>query len=315
MSHVAYIFPGQGSQSLCMLADIHASHKIVRDTFEEASSVLHYDLWTLIKEGPLERLNSTEFTQPALLAADVALWRLWCCQTDIRPLVMAGHSLGEYSALVASGAIAFSDAVNLVSVRGQCMQRAVEPGEGAMAAILGASDEQVKELCQAVKENRVLSPANFNSKGQVVVAGHADAVSRAVEQAREFGARMAKIIPVSVPSHCELMLPAEEPFLAAVNAVSTWGLPNVPVLHNTNVQESDSVDDVKESLVKQLTLPVRWVETIEVMLGRGVQSFVEMGPGQVLKGLNKRICKQVPVYSLHTLNEFEQAIAKLEELV
>lgn len=313
MSQLACIFPGQGSQSLGMLSDLYDAYALVRDTFAQASSVLGYDLWSLVQDGPLERLNSTEFTQPALLTADVALWHLWCSQTKIRPQLMAGHSLGEYSALVAAGAIDFADAVRLVATRGQCMQCAVEPGQGAMAAVLGASNEQVTELCKAVAGTQVLRPANFNSIGQVVVAGHAEAVARAVDAAREFGARMAKVIPVSVPSHCELMRPAAEQFQQALQEVSSWAVPTIPVLHNSRVVEAASVDDLIAMLVVQMTAPVLWVQTIEVMVKRGVNAFVEMGPGQVLKGLNKRICKQLPVYSLNTLEEFEQAITMSEE--
>jgi [acyl-carrier-protein] S-malonyltransferase len=314
MTHVGFLFPGQGSQSIGMLKDLYENHSLVREVMQEASSTLDYDLWEIISNGPLDKLNATEFTQPAMLAADIAIWKLWCAQSTVRPVVIAGHSLGEFAALVAAGVISFSAALKLVSLRGKYMQAAVEPGVGAMAAVLGVDNAQVSALCDEVREHQVLSPANFNSHGQVVIAGHRDAVIRAVDKAADFGARLAKIIPVSVPSHCQLIAPAVEPFTQAIRAINEWSMPSIPIIHNAEVRSADSIDEIQQLLVQQLTHPVRWVETIESMAASGVSCFVESGPGLVLKGLNKRIVRAIPTYSLLNEPAFQESLKAIGDL-
>ncbi len=284
----AFVFPGQGSQSVGMLAE-QAHHSIVSETFEEASSVLGYDLWSLTQQGPEERLNQTEYTQPALLVAGVALWRLWCSKKESRPAVMAGHSLGEYTALVCADALSLTTAAPLVALRGQLMQSAVPVGKGAMAAILGLEDEQVREICEAASTPEAeVSPANYNTIGQVVISGQVEAVLVAMEKAKALGAKRALRLPVSVPSHCALMRPAADQFEAALSKIE-FNNPAFPVIHNTDVAQHESSDRIRQSLVKQLYKPVRWVETIRAMQAFDVSEILECGPGAVLSGLNKRI--------------------------
>ncbi len=289
MQSLAFIFPGQGSQSIGMLGGIAAP--IIHKTFEQASHKLGYDLWALTQNGPEDKLNQTQFTQPALLAAGVALFRLWQEQGGVQPSYMAGHSLGEYTALVCSGAVDFLDALSLVSERGRLMQQAVPQGEGAMAAIIGMDNEGVEALCHEVVENQeVLAAVNYNAVGQVVIAGHKTAVVRAMGLAKEKGARMAVPLPVSVPSHCALMKDAAQELAVAIDGL-VWKTPSVKVIHNVDVQSHENLSELKDSLVKQLYNPVRWVETIQYLSGQGVTQFVECGPGKVLTGLNKRIDK------------------------
>lgn len=289
-SRFALLFPGQGSQSVGMLADIAADYPIIQSTFQTASDVLGYDVWELAQNGPADKLNQTEFTQPALLAADIALWQCWQEKGGDTPTVVAGHSLGEYAALVCAGALAFEDALPLVANRGRYMQEAVPAGTGAMAAIIGLDDAGVQALCECCADGAVLSPANFNSVGQTVIAGDKAAVERAVAAAKDTGAKLAKLIPVSVPSHCALMKPAAERLARDLQSV-TVNTPIIPVIHNVDVSEHSEPDVIKQALVDQLTQPVRWVETILKLVDDDIMEGVECGPGKVLVGLNKRIAK------------------------
>ena len=277
-----------------MLTDLALKNSCVKATIDEASDVLHYNVWQLITEGPEEKLNQTEYTQPALLAADIACWRLWCAEHDERPAVLAGHSLGEFAAFVAAGTLSFRDGLALVAKRGELMQSAVPAGVGAMAAIVGLDDEQVELLCKQAAEDQVLSPANYNSIGQIVVAGHAAAVERAVVLATAAGARLAKLIPVSVPSHCALMQPAADAlnhYLAAIELHA----PQIPVIQKVDAFVHHDVSEIRACLIEQLTQPVRWVATIQKMQADGITDIVECGPGKVLAGLIKRIDRELIV--------------------
>jgi [acyl-carrier-protein] S-malonyltransferase len=297
------IFPGQGSQSVGMLSDLYAGYPQVDETFSEASDMLGYDLWQLVNEGPVDELNQTDRTQPAMLAAGVAVWRVWLASDGPAPAVMAGHSLGEYTALVCAGAIAFTDAISLVAERGRCMQRAVPEGTGAMAAILGLDDEAVIDVCHTAEEGSVVTAVNFNSPGQVVIAGNAGAVQRAMQLAKERGAKRAVQLPVSVPSHCDLMKPASEQFAEHLQA-TTIVKPKIPVLQNVDVTAHDEPDTIRDVLAQQLYSPVQWVRTIEAMRQRGITRLVEAGPGKVLAGLAKRIDRSLtaqPVFDPETL--------------
>lgn len=306
----AFVFPGQGSQSLGMLADIGAQHSQIRDTFAEASDALGYDIWSLVQQGPEERLNQTDKTQPAILTASIALWRLWEARGGVRPSYVAGHSLGEYSALVAASALAFTDAVRLVERRGQLMQEAVPAGEGAMAAILGLEDADIVNACAEAAQGDVVSAVNYNAPGQVVIAGNAAAVMRAVELCKARGAKRAVPLPVSVPSHCELMRPAAERFAEAVNAIQ-WQQPSIPVVQNVNAGVSAGLAALKQNLLAQLYSPVRWVESVQLLADKGVTQLVECGPGKVLAGLNKRCVKGIETYSLDAPDAFAATQAAL----
>jgi len=292
MSKLSFVFPGQGSQSVGMLAELAAAYPLVGETFAEASAALGLDLWQLVQAGPAEQLNLTHNTQPAMLTAGVAVWRVWQQQGGPAPQVLAGHSLGEYSALVAAEALDFADAVRLVAERGRLMQAAVPKGAGAMAAILGLDDDQVRAACVAGAAGEVVEPVNFNSPGQVVIAGDASAVGRAVEAAKAAGAKRALLLPVSVPSHCALMQPAAEQ-LAERLAATTVRAPRIPVLHNVDVAATADADGVRDRLARQLYSPVRWVETVQRLAADGVTLVVEAGPGKVLAGLSKRIDKNL----------------------
>jgi len=287
-SQWAVVFPGQGSQSVGMLGELGSKHSIVRETFAEASEVLGMDLWDLCQNGPVETLNRTEYTQPAMLAAGVAAWRVLTGATQARPGMLAGHSLGEYSALVAADALDFSAAVGLVAERAAAMQGAVPEGHGAMAAILGMDDAAVLALCASESGPDVLEAVNFNSPGQVVIAGSAAAVERAIAAAPGAGAKRALRLPVSVPSHCALMRPAAERLMAKLEATELR-LPRIPVLHNVSAGPVDSTTELRAILAEQLFRPVRWVETIQAMRAGAVEVLVEAGPGRVLTGLAKRI--------------------------
>ncbi len=286
---LAIVFPGQGSQFVGMLADLAPSHPEIKQTFDEASQVVGEDLWRLCQEGPKEELDKTENTQPALLTASYALWRT----RELQPKFLAGHSLGEYTALVCAKSLNFADAVRLVAARGKFMQDAVGTHEGAMAAIIGLDDENVKIICEETRLiNEVLSPANYNSIGQVVIAGHKSSVEHAVAVAKEQGAKMAVIIPVSVPSHCSLMLPAAHELQGLLNTVA-FHEPAIPVISNVDVKPYTGAASIRDGLTRQLTMPVRWVETIQYFTQHGVTEILECGPGKVLTGLNKRIDKNL----------------------
>jgi [acyl-carrier-protein] S-malonyltransferase len=305
------VFPGQGSQSVGMLAPLAAAFPVVIETFEQASGVLGYDLWARVQEGPVDLLNQTACTQPAMLAAGVATWRCWRQKTDKQPAMMAGHSLGEYTALVCAGALDFEDAVRLVEQRGKLMQQAVPDGTGAMAAILGLDDDQVRAVCSDAAEGQVVSAVNFNSPGQVVIAGHAQAVARAMTLAKAAGAKRALLLPVSVPSHCALMKPAADLFAARL-AATDFRIPEIAVVHNVDVGVKNDVDAIRAALAAQLYQPVRWVETIRAMHAAGVARVVEMGPGKVLAGLNKRIEQSMPGIAVQTPADLDQLLAELK---
>lgn len=306
---LAFVFPGQGSQSIGMLADLATAHPVVTETFEQASAALGYDLWQVIQEGPLEKLNQTEITQPAMLAAGVATWRAWQSTSDVRPTIMAGHSLGEYTALVCADVIAFEDAIKLVAERGRLMQEAVPAGEGAMAAILGLSDEQVISVCDRASEGEVVAAVNFNSPGQVVIAGVKAAVERAVALATEEKARRALLLPVSVPSHCSLMTPAAEKLTLQMASI-TFNAPAIPIVNNVDVKLESDPDAIRDALARQLYMPVRWVECVELMAVQGVDSLIECGPGKVLAGLTKRINKSLSAQAVFDAASLEKALAE-----
>lgn len=289
---LALVFPGQGSQSIGMLNALFEDYPQVKQTFDEASEVLGYDLWQVVSSGPEEKLNSTDVTQPAMLASGVAVWKLWNEKNGEQPVCMAGHSLGEYTALVCSGVIAFKDAIKLVSSRGKYMQEAVPKGTGAMAAILGLDDDVVRDVCSTASGEEIVEAVNYNSPGQVVIAGHTGAVEKATELAKEKGAKRAVILPVSVPSHCQLMKPAADKLAADLQLID-FSEPSVPVMNNVDVATETSADAIKDALVRQLYQPVRWVEIIQTMAAQGVDRVLECGPGKVLMGLNKRIDKSL----------------------
>lgn len=307
---LAFVFPGQGSQAVGMLAELGAGYPVVRDTFAEASALLGYDLWQLTQDGPAEELNKTHITQPAMLCAGVAAWRTWLHKGGATPAVMAGHSLGEYTALVCAGAMAFRDAVNLVAERGRLMQEAVPAGSGAMAAILGLQDEQVLAACDAAAQGEVVSAVNFNSPGQVVIAGQSAAVERAVEAAKAMGAKRAVMLPVSAPSHCALMRPAAERLAERLAAIALQS-PTIPVINNVDVIAAIEPDAIRAALARQLYSPVRWVEIIGKMASDDVDSLVECGPGKVLVGLNKRINKEMKTFALFDSAGLDEALAAL----
>lgn len=307
----AFVFPGQGSQAIGMLADIAKDHYIIKDTFVEASDALGYDLWQLTQEGPKEQLDQTDKTQPAILTASIALWRLWGNQGGAQPSYMAGHSLGEYSALVAAQSLPFSEAVKLVELRGQLMQKAVPVGQGAMAAILGLTDEDVREACAEAAQGQVVSAVNFNAPGQVVIAGNTEAVTQAIEICSAKGAKRALPLPVSVPSHCDLMRPAAEEFAASLSA-ATWKNPSIAIVQNVTADVSRDLQTLKENLLAQLYSPVRWVESVQLLAKLGVTSLVECGPGKVLGGLNKRCTKELANYSLETPDAFAATVSALQ---
>lgn len=306
---LAFVFPGQGSQSLGMLSDLAAQDPLVLQTFEEASEVLGYDLWRLTQEGPAEELNSTERTQPAMLTAGVAVWRVWRRLGGPAPTVMSGHSLGEFTALVCADALDFADAVDLVRFRGRVMQEAVPPGEGAMAAVLGLEDEVMREVCAEAAQSQVVEPVNFNAPGQVVIAGSAAAVERAIALCKERGAKRAIPLPVSVPAHSALMRPAAGRLEEKLESVNVRA-PLVPEIYTVDVKRHGSPDAIRKALVRQLHSPVLWVDTVRAMVDGGVCSIVECGPGKVLTGLNRRIerRKEVDVFAVYDMETIEAAI-------
>lgn len=306
---LGFIFPGQGSQSVGMLAELAGGYPVVESTFAEASDVLGHDLWKLVTAGPADELNRTDITQPAMLAAGVAVWRVWQQREGASPQLMAGHSLGEYTALVCADSIDFQAAVGLVAERGRLMQRAVPEGKGAMAAILGMDDAQVVEVCASVEDGDVVQAVNFNSPGQVVIAGDRAAVDRAIEAAKAAGAKRAVHLSVSAPSHCALMRPAAE-HLAERLAAIPLSAPRIPVIHNCDVLAHSDPDEVRTALVKQLYSPVRWSDTIRHMAAQGVEAVVESGPGKILAGLNRRIEKSMAVLPVQDPETLDAALAQ-----
>lgn len=308
---LALVFPGQGSQTVGMLADLYAEFPLVRDTFSEASAALGYDLWALISNGPEADLNETHRTQPALLTASVAVWRLWQQQGGATPAYLAGHSLGEYSALVCAGVLSLSDAVKLVEKRGQYMQSAVPAGTGAMSAIIGLDDALIAKACDEAAQGEVVSPVNYNSPGQVVIAGHKAAVERANELCKAAGAKRALPLPVSVPSHCALMRPAAEQLAKDLQTLS-FHAPVISVVNNVDVAIAGDAAVIQDALVRQLFSPVRWTETIEYLAAQGVTEVIELGAGKVLSGLIKRINKELVTTSVNDVVSLQAALAAKE---
>lgn len=304
---LAFVFPGQGSQSVAMLSEF-AEDEVVQATFAEASSALGYNLWELISQGPSEKLNQTNFTQPALLTASVALWRLWQTKSDVMPSILAGHSLGEYSALVCADVISLTDAVTLVEKRGEFMQSCVPEGVGAMAAVIGLDNETIIDSCAKAQQGEIVSAVNFNSPGQVVIAGHKGGVSRAGDLCKEAGAKRVLPLPVSVPSHCALMKDAAVQLAKALESI-VFNTPKIMVVNNVDVSIESSGDVIKEALIKQLYSPVRWSETISKLSNDGIEHVIEIGPGKVLQGLNKRIDKTLKSVSINNEASLEQALA------
>ncbi|WP_410015755.1 ACP S-malonyltransferase [Sodalis sp. C49] len=288
MTILAMVFPGQGSQTVGMLAELAAQFPLVEATFAEASAALGYDLWQMTQQGPAEELNKTWQTQPALLAASVAIWRVWQQQGGQQPSWLAGHSLGEYSALVCAEVLDFAQAVRLVELRGKLMQEAVPAGIGAMSAIIGLDNAAIEQACRESAQGQVVSPVNFNSPGQVVIAGHKEAVERANAACKAAGAKRALPLPVSVPSHCALMKPAADKLALALADIA-FSAPRVPVVNNVDVVAQTDPDAIRLALVRQLYNPVRWTETVQYLAAQGVDQVLEAGPGKVLTGLTKRI--------------------------
>lgn len=306
----AFMFPGQGSQNKGMLSDLAEKYSSLLNTFQEASDVLGYDLWDLCLQGDEARLNRTEVTQPAILTASIALWRLWSELGAARPQYLAGHSLGEYSALVAAGSLEFRAAVALVQERGRLMQGAVAEGVGKMAAVIGLDDELVVAACEEASAGQVVEAVNFNSPGQVVIAGHAEAVERAAAACKEKGARRVLPLPVSVPSHCALMKPAAEKLAVTLQEIEVRA-PAIPVLQNVTAQLVTDPAQIRENLVKQLYSPVLWTQTLKSMAELGVERVVECGPGKVLVGLAKRTLENASGLAMATLKDFEESYEQI----
>jgi len=305
---LAFVFPGQGSQTVSMLSDF-SENETVQNTFKEASSALGYDLWQLVAQGPVEKLNQTNFTQPALLTASVALWRVWQKESKVTPSVLAGHSLGEYSALVCAEVLSLTDGVKLVEKRGEYMQACVPAGVGAMAAVIGLDDQAIIDACAQAQNDDVVAAVNFNSPGQVVIAGHKAAVERASVLCKEAGAKRVLPLPVSVPSHCALMSDAADKLAADLENI-TFNAPVINIVNNVDVSIETASEAIKAALVKQLYSPVRWCETIKKLGDEGITQMVEVGPGKVLQGLVKRINKSINCVSFNT----EDTLVKAKEL-
>lgn len=305
-SSLAFVFPGQGSQVVGMLADLADRHALVRDTFAEASEGAGADLWTLSQSGPEEMLNRTEYTQPALLAAGMAAWRVWLAEAGPRPSLLAGHSLGEYTALVAAGVLTLHDAAHLVRIRGQAMQAAAPTGVGAMAAVLGADDDLVARICAEVSGEHVVVPANYNSPGQIVIGGHAIAVDAAIAKLAEAGVRKAVKLAVSVPSHTPLMRDAANRLAEAMTGYA-WTMPTIKVVQNVEARIEQGIDAIRDALVRQLYLPVRWTGCVQALAAAGATRVGECGPGKVLCGLVKRIDKSIDARPLGTPAEHDDA--------
>ncbi|WP_276899172.1 ACP S-malonyltransferase [Frischella perrara] len=311
MTKFAMVFPGQGSQEIGMLKELSEVYPIVQEIFSEASSVLGYDLWNLVQEGSAEKLGQTWVTQPALLAASVAIFKVWQQKEGAKPDFMAGHSLGEYSALVCAGVIDFRDAIKLVELRGKLMQEAVPVGTGAMYAIIGLDNDVVVKACKEAAQGQVVSPVNFNSPGQVVIAGNKEAVERAAILCKEAGAKRALPLAVSVPSHCELMKPAADKLAEKLKTIS-FQEPQYSVINNVDVKIETSAQAIKDALIAQLYSPVRWTEIVEFMANQGTTLLVEMGPGKVLTGLTKRIVKTLSGCSVNDPTSLDVALESVK---
>ncbi|MDE8756387.1 ACP S-malonyltransferase [Pectobacterium polaris] len=309
MTQFAMVFPGQGSQTVGMLAELAAEYPIVTETFAQASEALGYDLWQLTQQGPAEELNKTWQTQPALLTASVAIWRAWQQQGGKTPSLMSGHSLGEYSALVCAGVLDFQQAVRLVELRGKLMQEAVPEGTGAMYAIIGLDNDAIAKACEESAQGQVVSPVNFNSPGQVVIAGNKDAVERAGAACKAAGAKRALPLPVSVPSHCALMEPAAKKLAVALESV-TFNSPVIPVVNNVDARIETTPEAIRDALVRQLHCPVRWTDCVEFMASQGIESLLEVGPGKVLTGLTKRIVDTLTAAAVNDPASLSAAIEK-----
>ncbi|MDF2784143.1 MAG: malonyl CoA-ACP transacylase [Pantoea eucrina] len=309
MTQLAFVFPGQGSQTVGMLAELAADNPQIEATFREASDALGYDLWQLVQQGPAEELNKTWQTQPALLAASVAIYRVWQQKQGAQPVLLAGHSLGEYSALVCAGVLAFADAIKLVELRGKLMQEAVPEGTGAMQAIIGLDDEAIRKACEESAQDEVVSPVNFNSPGQVVIAGNKDAVERAGAACKAAGAKRALPLPVSVPSHCALMKPAAVKLAVALEEI-TFNAPDVPVVNNVDVKCESDAAAIRNALVRQLYSPVRWTESVQFIAEQGVTQLLEMGPGKVLTGLTKRIADSLTAAAVNDPASLSAALSQ-----
>ncbi|EST59233.1 ACP S-malonyltransferase [Proteus hauseri] len=307
MTDFAMVFPGQGSQAIGMLAELAEQYPIVTETFAQASDVLGYSLWDLVQNGPEEELNKTWKTQPALLAASVAIWRVWQEKQGKMPQVMAGHSLGEYSALVCAGVIDFAAAIKLVELRGQLMQEAVPAGTGAMYAIIGLDNDAIAKACEEAAQGQVVSPVNFNSPGQVVIAGNKEAVERAGVLCKEAGAKRALPLAVSVPSHCALMKPAADKLAVALQEIE-FKQPEIQVVNNVDVIAQTDANAIRDALVRQLYNPVRWTETVELIAEKGITQLLEIGPGKVLTGLTKRISKEMNAAAVNDLASLDVAL-------
>lgn len=305
--NLAFVFPGQGSQKIGMLADLAASYPVVQETFSEASAVLGYDLWDLVQNGTQEEINLTERTQPLLLTASVAVWRVWQQVGGVQPAYMAGHSLGEWSALVCAGVVAFADAVKLVQQRGKFMQEAVPAGQGAMAAIIGLDDEAILAACKAAEQGEVVAAVNFNSPGQVVIAGTVAAVERASALCKEAGAKRALPLPVSAPFHTSLMRAAADRLAGQIEA-TTFSVPAVPVVHNVNAQTELDPQKIKALIIEQIYSAVLWVDCVNTIGTLGISTTVECGPGKVLSGLNKRINKELTTLSIETAEDVQTVL-------
>jgi [acyl-carrier-protein] S-malonyltransferase len=303
----ALVFPGQGSQSVGMMA-VYGESSVIRSTFDEASSALGEDVWKMVAEGPAERLAQTVNTQPVMLAAGVAVWRLWCERGGKRPEVVAGHSLGEYSALVAAGVLGFADAVSLVRLRAQSMQDAVPAGTGAMAAVLGLGNAEIALACADSAQGEVVEAVNFNAAGQTVIAGHKEAVERAVEKCKSLGAKRAILLPVSAPFHSALMRPAAERLAVRLQQIE-FSAPRIRVINNVDVSMENEPERIRDALVRQAYSPVRWVETIQKMAAMGVTVVAECGPGKVLAGLTKRCAEGVGGIALADASSIDSALS------
>ncbi|NBN75423.1 ACP S-malonyltransferase [Proteus sp. G2615] len=307
MTDFAMVFPGQGSQTVGMLAELAEQYPIVTETFAQASDVLGYSLWDLVQNGPEDELNKTWKTQPALLAASVAVWRVWQEKQGKMPQMMAGHSLGEYSALVCAGVIDFTAAIKLVELRGQLMQEAVPAGTGAMYAIIGLDNDAIAKACEEAAQGQVVSPVNFNSPGQVVIAGNKEAVERAGVLCKEAGAKRALPLAVSVPSHCALMKPAADKLAIALQEIE-FKQPEIQVVNNVDVKAQTDVNAIRDALIRQLYNPVRWTETVELIAEKGITQLLEIGPGKVLTGLTKRISKEMNAAAVNDIASLNAAL-------